>query len=139
MISGDDLLRLLCIPIILGAVYWDRRRWRQFNRDHGLDIVKKLRRGASALEMAENAQEQEAFRRERIRALRERAATDQRAARELQSLLATQIRTREGLLRKMQASGGPLSSTLEAARSALMRDILELKGIQQEIKHLPGA
>lgn len=139
MISGETALRLLSVPMILGIVYSSLRSWKKLNHDTGMDIVKKLKRGASLIEILENADEQVALRRERIRSLRDRARTDPRAARDLRRLLDIEIRAREQVLEETQTPDDSVSGLVEDAKSALSREILELKGIQQELSHLPPA
>jgi hypothetical protein len=87
MMMGLPAVRLLFIPIIVGGIYWSNRDWEKFGREHGFHITKKLKRGASVFEIAQVGMELEAFHRERIRSLRDRARTDPKAARDLSRML----------------------------------------------------
>jgi hypothetical protein len=137
MIAGLPATRLVYIPLILALLYSRDRYWEKFNREHGIDIMKKLQGGASMMEVSQVGMELEAFDKELIRSLRERARMDSKAARELRSLLKTRIGILERELRKVQNADESGSDPEDFIKSALMGDLLKLRGIQQEINQLP--
>jgi hypothetical protein len=132
----DGVVRVLAAIVIVAGLYWKLRGWARFNEETGLNLVRQLRRDSSPEEIAAVGDQVRAARMKRIQSLRERAASDPRAARQLARLLENELSAWEGVLRQLQSSDRPFS---EAAKKAAQQEALQLRGMQQEIRHLPGA